>query len=163
MLTRQEIQTETDLIPYVIEPDEIYIPMRPVRVEPVHVGTYERVRLRTASPVRRGRIAAGVVVLVVLIVATAETLMSAPRVTVPALPAPPAMLVALPSEPPAPLDTKELPLVEGLSGITTDSLFGSPAQFSRAMLVRTQGRTSMALEMTAEPGKATLQTVSPTV
>src|SRR5437773_6423772 len=96
MLTRHDAHDVVrydghDVVPYVIEPDEIYIPMRPVRVEPVHVGTYERLRLRTAWRVRRGRIAAGVVALVVLIVATAETLMSAPRVTVPALPEPPAI------------------------------------------------------------------------
>jgi hypothetical protein len=164
------------LVPYVIEPDEIYIPVRPVRVEPAALDSararkavsyveieVERIKIRSRSRKRGTKIAAGVVALVVLMVATAGTLMSAPRVTAPALPAPPAMLAALPTGPLTALDTKELTVVDGVSGITTDPLFPSAAQFSRVMLVRGQGRTSMALEMTAEPSRATFRALSPTV
>ena len=161
--------TGTALVPYVIEPDEICAPLRPAHEAPAKVVPYvievERIKIRSGPRRRAWRVAAGVVALVVLVVATAATLMSAPRVATPALPGPPSILTALPSEPSAPLETKELPVVVGFNGLTTttDSLFAGPAQFSRAMLVRTDGRMSMAFEMTAEPGKATFQTVSPTV
>ena len=157
------------LVPYVIEPDEIYIPVPAVCREP---AALDSARARNAVPyvrIRRSRkrvrkIAGGVVALLSLIVAvaTTATVLSARPLLSPSLPVAPATFDAAHLAPVAALEPKELPVVGGLSGLTMDALFSSSAGLSRVELVRADGRTSLALEMTGEPSRAALRTLSPT-
>jgi hypothetical protein len=112
--------------------------------------------------VRAGIRNVGLAIAVVAVMIALGTRMSAVPVSVPMLPGRPAALGMMQAVPPAPLHTQELRVVDSLSAVTPDSMFASPAGLSRVVLVRAEDRTSLALEMTAEPAKAVLRSLSPT-
>jgi hypothetical protein len=134
----------------VLEPDAVYVPLR------LESGR------RPALPGRIRKAALAMLAASVLMTVASGTWASAERAAMPVLPAPPAVLGAAGGVPATPLHTTELRVVDSLSGLTTNPGFGSPAQFVRVMLLRTEDRMSLALEMSAEPASAALRALSPT-
>jgi hypothetical protein len=113
--------------------------------------------------VTRGRLALAAAAALAVLAAASTSLFSA-SARVPALPKSPAWpaTAALPAAA-APETLQELRVVNDLRGVAADPVFASAADFSDAVVLRRGGRSSLALQMTAEPSKATLRALSPTV
>ena len=85
--------------------------------------------------------------------------------SVPLLPTSPTAFAAVPvSNPwlftPAPLEVKELPVVDNFEILTVTDMRAHGPRLARVVLVRTSDRVSLAFELTAEPRKAALRKIS---